>query len=79
MCYRKQYKGDDMGSFVPKRLVPYHVGDRVTQPMLGEGTVTSVDENYTTVEFDKRGPRTMRSDMAALSIISSAASADHHR
>ena len=43
------------------------VGDRVTQSMLGEGTVTSVDADHTTVDFDKRGPRTLRSDVALLS------------
>jgi hypothetical protein len=45
--------------------VAYRVGDRVMQPMLGEGTVTSVD--YTTVDFDKRGLRRLRSDMALMS------------
>jgi hypothetical protein len=56
-----------MSDFNPRKTVAYHVGDRVMQPMLGEGTVTSVDANYTTVDFDKRGPRTLRSDMALLS------------
>jgi len=56
-----------MSDFTPRKTVAYHVGDRVTQSMLGEGTVTSVDADHTTVDFDKRGPRTLRSDMALLS------------
>ncbi len=56
-----------MSDFTTRKTVAYRVGDRVMQPMLGAGTVTSVDGNYTTVDFDKRGLRTLRSDMALMS------------
>lgn len=56
-----------MSDVYPRKAVGYHVGDRVTQSMLGEGTVTSVDAECITIDFDKRGPRTLRSDMAVLS------------
>jgi hypothetical protein len=59
--------GPDMSDFATRKTVAYRVGDRVMQPMLGEGTVTSVDANYTTVDFDKRGLRRLRSDMALMS------------
>jgi hypothetical protein len=59
--------GPDMSDFTTRKTVAYRVGDRVMQPMLGEGTVTSVDADHMTVDFDKRGPRTLRSNMAVLS------------
>lgn len=54
---------------MPSKPTPsiFHVGDRVTQPMLGDGTVTRVDEVFITVDFDKRGIRTIRTEMAVLS------------
>lgn len=63
-----------MSDFSLRKNVEYHVGDRVVQPLLGEGTVMSVDAEHTVVNFDKRGPRTLRSDMALLSITSTTVS-----
>ena len=34
--------------------------------MLGDGTVTIVDAYHTTVDFDRFGTRTLRSEMAVL-------------
>ena len=58
---------DPMNSFKPRKAAGYQVGDRVTQRVLGDGTVTSVDTIHTTVDFDRCGPRTLRSEVAMLS------------
>ena len=55
-----------MNRFRPRNAVLYRVGDRVTQRMLGDGTVTVVDAHHTTVNFDRYGTRTLRSEMAVL-------------
>ncbi len=35
----------------------YAIGDRVSQPTYGVGTITSVDEFHTVIDFDEHGPR----------------------
>ncbi len=46
-------------------MAKFAVGDRVTQPQYGAGTITSVDESRTVIEFDEHGTR-----MFATSIVS---------
>jgi RNA polymerase-interacting CarD/CdnL/TRCF family regulator len=46
-------------------MAKYAVGDRVTQPQYGAGTITAVDESRTVIEFDEHGTR-----MFATSIVS---------
>ena len=48
-------------------------GDRVTQPQYGPGTITSVDERHTVIEFDDHGRRTFVTTMVSLDVTSTAA------
>lgn len=41
-------------------------GHRVTQPQYGAGTITSMDEQYTVVEFDQHGQRRFITTMVTL-------------
>jgi len=38
-------------------MAKYAVGDRVNQPQYGAGTITSVDDSRTVIEFDEHGTR----------------------
>jgi hypothetical protein len=35
----------------------YAIGDRVSQPQYGNGTVRTVDEHHTVIDFDEHGLR----------------------
>jgi hypothetical protein len=35
----------------------FTIGDRVSQPQYGAGTVASSNEYHTTIDFDEHGPR----------------------
>ena len=43
-------------SGAPVRL--FSIGDRVSQPQYGAGTVAAANEYHTTIDFDEHGPRT---------------------
>jgi hypothetical protein len=36
----------------------FTIGDRVSQPQYGDGTVTTVNEYHTVIKFDEHGIRT---------------------
>lgn len=57
-----------MSEFSMRAPATYEVGDRVTHAMLGNGTVISVDATRMSVDFDKRGIRTIILKMAVLSL-----------
>jgi hypothetical protein len=44
----------------------YAMGDRVMQSTYGTGTVTSVNEYHTVVDFDEHGSRTFVTRMVSL-------------
>lgn len=44
----------------------YSIGDRVTQPQYGDGTVSSVNEYHVKIDFDIHGMRTFASSRVAL-------------
>jgi hypothetical protein len=44
----------------------YAVGDRVTQPQLGDGTITAADMYHTRIDFDACGVRTFVTDRVVL-------------
>lgn len=44
----------------------FSVGDRVSQPQYGAGTVAAANEYHTTVDFDEHGPRTFSTPMVKL-------------
>lgn len=44
----------------------FSVGDRVTQPNYGSGTITSANERHTVIDFDEHGLRTFVTQMVAL-------------
>lgn len=50
-------------------------GHRVTQPQYGAGTITSMDEQYTVVEFDQHGQRRFITTMVTLETTSEPAPA----
>ena len=45
---------------------PYAIGDRVSQPQYGAGTITAVDEHHTVIDFDEHGPRTFSTPLVKL-------------
>ncbi len=47
-------------------MPPYEIGDRVTQPQYGDGTVKSVDTYHTKIDFDAHGLRTFASERVVL-------------
>src|SRR5918996_2711359 len=51
-------------SGVPVRV--YAIGDRVSQPTYGAGTVAAANEYHTTIDFDEHGPRTFATPMVKL-------------
>ncbi len=44
----------------------FAVGDRVSQPQYGPGTITAVDESRTVIEFDEHGTRMFATSMVVL-------------
>ena len=44
----------------------YAIGDRVSQPQYGIGTVTAVDEYHTVIDFDDHGPRRFSTSIVQL-------------
>jgi hypothetical protein len=44
----------------------YAIGDRVSQPTYGVGTITSVDEYHTVIDFDEHGPRRFATSVVQL-------------
>lgn len=44
----------------------YAVGDRVSQPQYGHGTVTVVNDHHTVIDFDEHGPRTFATRLVRL-------------
>jgi hypothetical protein len=50
-------------------------GNRVTQPQYGPGTITSMDDQYTVVEFDQHGSRRFITTMVTLQATSEPAPA----
>lgn len=44
----------------------FSVGDRVSQPQYGVGTVAAANEYHTTVNFDDHGPRTFATTIVKL-------------
>ena len=47
-------------------MAKYAVGDRVTQPQYGAGTIMSVDDSRTVIEFDEHGTRMFATSLVAL-------------
>ena len=39
-------------------MLVYAIGDRVTQPQYGDGTITTANDRHTIVDFDAHGVRT---------------------
>ena len=44
----------------------FSVGDRVSQPQYGAGTVAAANEYHTTIDFDEHGPRTFATSIVKL-------------
>jgi hypothetical protein len=44
----------------------FTIGDRVSQPSYGTGTITLVNEYHTVVDFDEHGPRTFSTSLVQL-------------
>lgn len=44
----------------------FTVGDRVSQPQYGAGTVSAANEYHTTIDFDEHGPRTFATSIVKL-------------
>ena len=44
----------------------YAIGDRVSQPQYGAGTVAAANEFHTTIDFDEHGPRTFATPLVKL-------------
>ena len=42
------------------------IGDRVSQPQYGAGTVAAANEYHTTINFDEHGPRTFATPLVKL-------------
>lgn len=47
-------------------MAKYAIGDRVTQPQYGAGTITAVDDSRTVIEFDENGTRMFATSMVTL-------------
>lgn len=47
-------------------MAKFAIGDRVNQPQYGPGTITSVDESRTVIEFDQHGTRMFATSMVVL-------------
>ena len=44
----------------------FAIGDRVSQPQYGAGTVAASNEYHTTIDFDEHGPRTFATSIVKL-------------
>ena len=44
----------------------FSIGDRVSQPQYGAGTVLTANEHHTTIDFDDHGPRTFSTSIVKL-------------
>lgn len=44
----------------------FSIGDRVSQPQYGAGTVAAANEYHTTIDFDEHGPRTFATPLVKL-------------
>jgi hypothetical protein len=44
----------------------FSIGDRVSQPQYGSGTVAAANEYHTTIDFDDHGSRTFATSMVKL-------------
>lgn len=44
----------------------YTIGDRISQPQYGSGTITSANEYHLVIDFDDHGIRTFRTPMVQL-------------
>ena len=44
----------------------FSVGDRVSQPQYGAGTVAAANQYHTTIDFDEHGPRTFATALVKL-------------
>jgi hypothetical protein len=44
----------------------YSIGDRVSQPQYGAGTVTAANDIHTTIDFDEHGCRTFSTPLVKL-------------
>jgi len=44
----------------------FTIGDRVSQPQYGTGTVAASNEYHTTINFDEHGPRTFATPIVRL-------------
>ncbi len=44
----------------------FSVGDRVSQPQYGAGTVAAANEYHTTIDFDEHGSRTFATPIVKL-------------
>ena len=44
----------------------FSIGDRVSQPTYGAGTVAAANEYHTTIDFDEHGPRTFATALVKL-------------
>jgi hypothetical protein len=44
----------------------YSIGDRVSQPQYGPGTVTAANEIHTTIDFDEHGSRPFSTPLVKL-------------
>ncbi len=47
-------------------MAKFAIGDRVNQPQYGAGTITSVDESRTVIEFDEHGTRMFATAIVSL-------------
>ena len=44
----------------------FSIGDRVSQPQYGAGTVAAANEHHTTIDFDEHGSRTFATPLVKL-------------
>lgn len=47
-------------------MAKFAIGDRVVQPQYGAGTITSVDESRTVIDFDEHGTRMFATSIVTL-------------
>jgi hypothetical protein len=47
-------------------MATFKVGDRVTQPNYGDGTITGADDHHIVIDFDGHGVKRFASSLVAL-------------
>jgi hypothetical protein len=47
-------------------MATFKVGDRVTQPNYGDGTITGADDHHIVIDFDGHGVKRFASNLVAL-------------